>query len=142
MKVLLPLLLALASPLALADATVPDKDIDGAADPAWLQRYEGSYIVSHEHRTYDEVVFPAAKLERVADETDAYNNAVFRAPVNRTVDGEYTRLLYVAPAQRSPLEVLRGYLDVVEEGGGTVVYQCADSACGGDLNGNDHGGGN
>lgn len=141
MRFSLALLLTLASTSALADATVPTKDIDGAADPAWLQRYEGSFIVSHEHRSFDEVVFPASKLLPVADETDAFNNAVVRAETNRTVEGEYTRLLYVAPANRSPLEVLRNYQDVIEEGGGKFVYQCADTACGGDLNGNDHGGG-
>lgn len=136
------LLCLLAATRAAADATVPTADIDGAADPAWLPRYEGSFIVSHEHRNFDAVVFPASKLEPVADESDAMNNRVHRADSNREVEGEYDRLLYVAPADRSPLEVLRNYLDVVADGGGAVVWQCVDTGCGGDLNGNDHGGGN
>ena len=33
-------------------------------------------------------------------------------------------------------------VDLVEEGGGKTLYRCKDTECGGDLNGNDHGGGN
>jgi OOP family OmpA-OmpF porin len=140
----LPALLCLmfAATTAWADATEPTRDIDGARDPAWLKRYEGSFIVSHEFRGFDAVKFPASALERVPDQSDAYNNSVFRARQVREVEGEYTRLLYIAPADRSPLEVMRNYLDLVDEGGGKTLYRCTDTDCGGDLNGNDHGGGN
>ena len=40
--------------LCWANATSPTKDLAGAKDPAWLKRYEGSYIVSYEHRSFDE----------------------------------------------------------------------------------------
>lgn len=134
-------LLLLSSP-AWADATDPTRDIDGARDPAWLQRYEGSFIISHEHRDFDAVAFPASPLKRVPEQSDANNNAVFRAETRREVEGEYTRLVYLAPANRSPLEVLRNYLDMVEDAGGQAVYRCTDGDCGGDIQGNDHGGGN
>lgn len=136
------LICLLFAPGAWADATNPTRDIDGAKDPAWLKRYEGSLIVSHEHRSFDAVKFPASRLERVPDQSDAYNNTVFRARQNREAEGEYTRLLYIAPAGRSPLEVMRNYLDLVEAGGGQTLYRCTDTDCGGGINGNDHGGGN
>lgn len=142
MRRLPALLCLLFAASAWGDATEPTADIEGAKDPAWLKRYEGSYIVSHEHRGFDAVKFPASALERVPDQTDAYNNNVHRAKQVREVEGEYTRLIYVAPADRSPLEVMRNYLDLVEEGGGKVLYRCSDTDCGGELNGNDHGGGN
>jgi OOP family OmpA-OmpF porin len=142
MRRLPALLCLLFASSVLADATEPTADVAGARDPAWLKRYEGSFIVSHEQRGFDAVKFPAAVLERVPDQTDAYNNNVFRAKQVREVEGEYVRLLYVAPAERSPLEVMRNYLDLVEEGGGQTLYRCTDTDCGGDLNGNDHGGGN
>jgi OOP family OmpA-OmpF porin len=142
MRRLPALLCLLFASSVLADATEPTADVAGAKDPAWLKRYEGSFIVSHEQRGFDAVKFPASVLERVPDQTDAYNNNVFRAKQVREVEGEYVRLLYVAPAERSPLEVMRNYLDLVEEGGGQTLYRCTDTDCGGDLNGNDHGGGN
>lgn len=136
------LCLLFAATPAWGDATEPTADLDGSRDPAWLKRYEGSFIVSFEQRGFDAVKFPASVLKRVPDQTDAYNNNVFRAETQREVEGEYVRLLYIAPADRSPLEVLRNYLDLVEEGGGQALYRCSDTDCGGDLNGNDHGGGN
>ena len=102
MRHLPALLCLLFASTAWADATVPTRDIDGAKDPAWLKRYEGSFIVSHEHRGFDAVKFPASPLVRVPDQTDAYNNNVFRAMTQREVEGEYTRLVYIAPADRSP----------------------------------------
>ena len=135
------LCLMFAATAAWADATEPTADIEGAKDPGWLKRYEGSFIVSHEHRNFDAVKFPASRLLPVADETDAYNNRVQRAEKLREVEGEYDRLVYLVPAERSPLEVMRNYLDLVEEGGGKVLYRCTDTECGGELNGNDHGGG-
>lgn len=135
------LCLMFAATTAWADATEPTADIEGSKDPGWLKRYEGSFIVSYEHRNFDAVKFPASKLLPVPDQSDAYNNRVQRAETNREVEGEYDRLVYLAPADRSPLEVMRNYLDLVEEGGGKVVYRCTDTDCGGELNGNDHGGG-
>ena len=55
-------LVLLAPLLCFADATVPNKDLPGAKDPAWLKRYEGSFIVSYEQRRFDAVEFPASKL--------------------------------------------------------------------------------
>lgn len=127
----------------MGDATVPTRDAAGVREPAWLKRYEGSFVVSHEHRGFDAVAFPASKLLRSADENerDGKNNAVFGAKQVVEAEGEYSRLVYVAPADRSPLEVMRNYLDLVADQGGTVRYQCEDKACGGDIHGNDHGGG-
>lgn len=143
MRVFACLLLLAFCGAAFADATVPTKDIPDAKDPAWLKRYEGSFIVSYDHRGFDAINFPASRLERSADpeERDAKNNAVFRAKTVVKAEGEYTRLVYVAPEDRSPLEVMRNYIDLVKEAGGKLRYGCQDKACGGDIHGNSHGGG-
>ena len=129
---------------AMADASDPTKDVAGARDPAWLKRYEGSYIVSHEHRNFDKVAFPASKLLRSPDPDayDRYNNRVFTPKDSVTTEGEYARLVYIAPQDRSPLEVVSNYIDEIKANGGQLLFGCADEACGGDLNGNDSGGGN
>lgn len=141
MRLLPALLCLLLASNAWADATVPTRDIPGSKDPAWLKRYEGSFIVSHEQRSFDAVKFPASPLVEVPDQTDAYNNHLYRAKTQREVEGEYHRLLYIAPADRAPLEVMRNYLDLVEEAGGKTLFRCTDTECGGELEGNDHGGG-
>lgn len=144
MRLSLLLLLLVACGSALADATAPTRDIAKAQDPAWLKRYEGSFIVSYDHRGFDAVNFPASKLLKSEDDDDRdqKNNRMYRAKALRKAEGEYTRLVYIAPEDRSPLEVMRNYIDLVKQGGGKLRYGCQDMACGGELYGNSHGGGN
>lgn len=140
---LLGLLLAVASPTLLADATNPSKDLPGASDPAWLKRFEGSFIISYEHRNYDGVTFPASKLvvDPNSDQRDAYNNRIASAPRSIHAEGEYHRLLYLLPEGTSTLEATRNYIDEIKAKGGQLVYGCSGSGCGGSIEGNDHGGG-
>lgn len=142
-RTLFALLLMALSMHAFADATVPTKDDAGSKDLSFLKRYEGSFIVNYEHKGFDEASFPLSKLKPVADADahDAQNNRVVDADKKASVEGVYTRILYLAPADRSPLEVIRNYQDEVEAGGGKVLYACKDTDCGGDMKGNDHGGG-
>jgi OOP family OmpA-OmpF porin len=47
------------------------------------------------------------------------------------MEGQYTRLVYVGPEGRSPLEVVRNYEQELTKAGFTSVYQCARAECGG-----------
>lgn len=129
---------------AFADATVPAADIDGAADSALLKRYEGSFIVSYEKFAYTDFVVPLSPLQKSADEDerDEMNNRVYRPEKQVELEGALTRIVYVLPQERSPLEVLRNYEDVVTQSGGEVVFQCKKEVCGGDPQKAISGGGN
>ncbi len=142
-RALFVLFLLVLSSNAFGDASVATKDITGSKDLTFLKRYEGSFIVNYEHKGFDEASFPLSKLKPVADADahDAQNNRVVEADRKADIEGVYTRILYLAPADRSPLEVIRNYQDEVEAGGGKVLYTCKDTDCGGDMKGNDHGGG-
>jgi OmpA-OmpF porin, OOP family len=137
--------LALSGSIAagLADATVPTADIDGAADNALVKRYEGSFIVSVEKFSYTDFRVPLSPLKQSEnpDERDSSNNVVFRPEKELEVEGALTRLVYVEPAERSPLEVLRNYQDVVEAAGGEVLFECKKEECGGDASRSSSGGG-
>jgi OOP family OmpA-OmpF porin len=128
---------------ALADATIPTADIEGASDNALLKRYEGSFIVSFERQDYTDFEIPASALKPSADPDarDAMNNMVFEPETEIEVEGTLTRLAYVLPEDRSPLEVLRNYQDVVEEGGGKLLFECKQEECGGDPQKSSSGGG-
>ncbi|KFN43484.1 OmpA family protein [Arenimonas oryziterrae] len=134
-------LLCLLPVLAQADATVPNKDVDGARDLPFLKRYEGSFIVNYEQKAFDQLVIPLSTLQPVPDKTDRMNNRVLEPQKKVVAEGRYTRLLYVVPDGRSPLEVVRNYVDEIRAAGGTALYSCKNTDCGGDLQGNDHGGG-
>lgn len=127
-------------PAALADATLPTKDIDGAADSPLLPRYEGSFIVSYQQQKYTDFNLPLSPLEKNG-KVDASNNNVYAPKESKDLEGRLTRLVYLEPEDRSPLEVLRNYQDVLEAAGGEVLWQCKDEDCGGSSERSSSGGG-
>ncbi len=128
---------------ASADATIPTRDIAGAKDSPVLKRYEGAFIVSYDRVSFTDVTLPLGALEPVADEArrDVSNNRVFAPKQQKEIEGARTRLVYLLPAERSPLEVLRNYQDDVEAAGGSVLFACRGEACGGDASRSSAGGG-
>jgi outer membrane protein OmpA-like peptidoglycan-associated protein len=85
---------------------------------------------------------PLSKLERAGDsDRDRMNNQVYKPKKELEIEGARTRLAYLLPAGRSPLEVLRNYQDVVKAAGGEVLYTCKGEDCGGDPGRSSAGGG-
>jgi len=123
-----------------ANATVPTKDIQGARDNPLLKRYEGSFIVSYEQVAFTDFKVPLSPLEPT-DRKDRMNNKLYLPKKEAELEGPHTRLAYVLPAGRSPLEVLRNYQDVVKEAGGQVLFTCKGEECGGDPERSSSGGG-
>ena len=110
---------------------IPTSDIEGAKDHPLLKRYADSYIVVDQRKSFDEFTFPMSKLELVGKWNYAGNNPY--APKNvKTIEGPYTRLVYLLPVARSPLEVLRNYQDEIVAQGGSVLYECKREECGGE----------
>ncbi|MEO6172389.1 MAG: DUF4892 domain-containing protein, partial [Arenimonas sp.] len=125
----------------MADASQPTQDEPGSRDLSFMKRYEGSFIVNYEQKAFDQIRFPLSPLRLVPGRSDAMNNYFIDAKLSKVVEGRYTRLLYVAPEGRSAVEVLRNYMDEIRAKGGKAIYGCNGTACGGDMHGNDHGGG-
>lgn len=138
------MLSAFAAPAPVrADATEPVADIAGARDPDWLQRFDGSFIVAYAHSGYDEYLYPLGPLKRVEgdDPRDENNNRLWQFDPHKTFEGARTRIVYVLPAGRSPLEALRGYQQTIEGLGGAKAYECKAGECGADAGRNTSGGG-
>ena len=129
--------------LAWADASEPSADIPGGTDLPWLKRYEGSRLVAYSRAAYDEYLFPAGPLKPLADEAarDEMNNRVFAFTPQEVLEGARTRLVYLLPAGRSPLEALRGYEQELKALGAGKAFECATAACGGDAERSSSGGG-
>lgn len=136
--------MSIAIPLAIADATVPTADIDGAADNALAKRYDGSFIVSYEKSAYTDFTIPLSPLKpsEDVDARDSMNNRVFAPDKKIEAEGALTRIAYVLPDGRSPLEVLRNYEDVIGQAGGEVLFECKKEECGGAADRSSDGGGN
>jgi len=126
---------------ALERATIPTADTKGSTDSAVVKRYEGALIVAYEHARFAEFTLPLSRLEPVAEQRDAHNNRAYAPHTKQTLEGAYTRLVYLMPAQRSPIEVLRNYQDDITGKGGTILFECKGPECGGDPGRSSEGGG-
>ena len=94
---------------ARADATIPKADRPGSKDHPLLRRYEGSFIIGSEQKSFDEFTLPLSRLEPVAGKRDSKNNHYYEPKQKKPLEGPYTRLVYLLPAGRSPLEAVRNY---------------------------------
>ena len=122
-------------------ATIPKADRKGSKDSPLLKRYEGSFIVAYEHKGFAELTLPLSRLEEVPGKTTQQNNKVHEPKNKKALEGAYTRIAYLIPADRSPLEVLRNYQDDIKSKGGTILYECKGAECGADASRSSGGGG-
>jgi OmpA-OmpF porin, OOP family len=75
--------------------------------------------VSYERLAFTDFKVPLSRLEKAGDDQrDRMNNQVFKPKKEIEIEGARTRIAYLLPAGRSPLEVLRNYQDVVKESSG------------------------
>ncbi len=125
--------------LAHAAAQIPIEDEPGARDHPLIKRYEGSLIVNYDSKGYDELTAPLSVLVRT-QARDSHNNYIVEAAQKLELEGPYTRLIYLVPEGRSPLEVLRNYQGEITANGGEILYECKNDTCGGALHGNAGGG--
>lgn len=109
---------------------LPTSDIEGSEDHPLLKRYAGSFIVVDQRKSFDEFTFPTSKLATKKNGVGIIMN--YYVDKSKTVEGPYTRLVYLLPDGRSPLEVLRNYQDEIVAQGGDVLYECKRDECGGD----------
>ncbi len=134
-----PALLMLLSPLQTA--TVPTSDIKDSQDNALLKRYERSFIVAYERKAFAEFTLPLSKLEEVPGKKDNMNNQAYEPKSKKVLEGPYTRLVYLLPAGRSPVEVVRNYQEEIKAKGGKVLFECKGEECGGHQSRSSSGGG-
>lgn len=102
-----------------------NSDADGAADSPFTGRYEGSTIVGQTSTVFDEFVLTAGPAD--------VSGKVITGTVSQK--GNILRTLYVSPLQRSSLEVFGNYVDALKARGFTVVFECANAACGKNFTG-------
>ncbi len=93
------------------------QDVRGSSDHPVLTRYPGSRI-----QTYRQVDFDKYPLA-----LGVQNNR----PSNiQQIEGKVTKIGYVNPTGRSPLEIYRNYEQALTGAGFQVLWSCAANACG------------
>jgi len=103
-------------------AKAQEKDLPGSQDHPTVSRYEGSLIIGYDYRKFAEFVLPLSPVS-----TSPAGPATKK---NLKLEGRVTRILYLAPAERSSLEVFRNYEQELKKGGFQVLFTCAGVTCG------------
>lgn len=91
-----------------------------------LARYPGSFLFGADMKTFEEAALPIGPVTL----NDAGEPV---APKTLNVTGKRTRLFYLAPRERSALEVFSNYKDALAKAGMSVVWTCSDIECGTDF---------
>ncbi|MES2907242.1 MAG: OmpA family protein [Pseudomonadota bacterium] len=97
------------------------KDAAGARDAVLIGRFEGSFILGQQVKKFDELNIPLSPEKNGKPEN------------NVTPQGRVTRTLYVAPEERSTLEITKLYQDALTSQGFEIVFQCSKDECGDDF---------
>ncbi len=110
-------------------AAAQDVDLAGSKDHPAISRYAGSVIIGYDFRKFDELVMPLSSVEIT------YPPGAAVAKKNQKIEGPTTRILYVAPPERSTLEVLRNYEQELKKAGFQTLFTCGTTACSPQSNG-------
>lgn len=104
---------------ALADA--PRADVSGSADHPVLKRFTGSVLAGYAQQDWEQRSFPdASGVSRTEDK--------FARPVD--LEGKATRLFYLSPLGKSPLEVFRNHQQALAAAGFKTTWSCESEAQG------------
>jgi len=102
------------SPLpALADA--PTADAPGSSDHPVLRRFSGSLLVGYAQQDWEQRFFPDAS--GVTKNGDLFANP-------QPLEGKITRLFYLAPLDKGPLEVFRNHQQALQAAGFKTIWTC------------------
>ena len=131
--------LGLALPLGVlllaGDVLAQIKDVAGSKDHPMLKRFEGSTIIGYDAPKFNEFVLLLAAVKGkyetfLKGEYEQGRTALPLTPSKtQKVEGELTRILYVAPKERSALEVLRNYERELQRLGFQTLFKCSREEC-------------
>jgi outer membrane protein OmpA-like peptidoglycan-associated protein len=96
------------------------KDAPGSKDHPLVKRYEGSVIHRYSEKAFDEYQLPLGPAGRGG----------VNAPLTKSahLEGRVTRIMYLAPPNRSTLEVMRNYEAELTKAGYSVLFAAAGDA--------------
>lgn len=118
--------LLLFAPMLCAADGEETQDCSGCKDHPMIARYSGSLLFGADVKTFEEGALPIGPVTL----NDAGEPV---APKALNVTGKRTRLFYLAPHERSALEVFTNYKEALAKAGMSVVWTCSDLECGTDF---------
>jgi OmpA-OmpF porin, OOP family len=108
--------------LLTAAVSVRAGDVPKSQDHPLVKRYEGSTIVVYSQKAFDEYQLVTGPVAGRGNEA--------RFPKALTLEGRVTRITYLVPAGRSPVEVIRNYELELKQAGFATLFTGAHKALG------------
>ncbi len=125
-------LLFLLSSIILTGAVLAiEGDVKGSQDHPLITRYTGSFIIGYESVEFDEYILtlgdiikePLEEGEILPEGAVKAGSFNLRRPVKyQVVEGRVTKVTYLAPEERSVLEVYRNYENELKKNGFEILY--------------------
>jgi OmpA-OmpF porin, OOP family len=122
-------------PFVAGGAIAQLKDVSGSKDHPMIKRFEGSVIIGYEFQKFSDLVILLGPVKGeyqtfLGGEYEHGRSALPLTPTkSQTVEGRSTRILYVAPKERSPLELLRNYERELQQNGFQTLFRCSREQC-------------
>ena len=93
------------------------KDVPGASDPPFVQRFKGATLIGYGHEDWAQARIPLSAV---------VNQNVQGRPFKdmATVEGSITRAFYLSPEGKSALEVYRNYEQALSAAGFKKKFAC------------------
>ncbi|MDO9619193.1 MAG: DUF4892 domain-containing protein [Pseudomonas sp.] len=104
--------------------SVQADDLPGSSDHPLIPRYEGAEIISYVTQAFTDKAFLRAPAK-------VYGGLAKNAEATLVLEGKLTQLTYRAPAERTPLEIQRNYLQALLDAGFELLFSCEREQCGG-----------
>jgi OmpA-OmpF porin, OOP family len=113
----------------------PAADVKGSRDHPMISRVEGSRLSGFEQKDFDEYRLVNGTVSAYRPDGHLWDSADEALNETNTMrlEGKVWKLTYVAPAERSTLEIMRSYRTALMQSGFKVLYECAQHECGGPL---------
>jgi len=89
-------------------------DVPGGADHPSIRRFAGSWLVGHQNQPWDQTPWPTSMALAASD----------RLKDVARLEGQITRLVYLAPVGKSPLEVFRNHEQAFTAAGFKREFSC------------------
>ena len=100
-----------------AAAAPAQEDVKGGRDHPLIQRFSGSWMVGYKSNDWDQAQFPTG----MAVKGDKWVDPL-------TTEGRLTKVIYISPIGKSPLEVFRNYEQALVSAGFQRRFSC-ESQC-------------
>ena len=119
-RVVLGLALSGGLAVGLASAATPfPSDAAGAADYPMLKRFTGSALIGYKASGWDQAILPVG-MELMHEKSTGHDLLKDRL----ALEGKVTRLVYLAPLGKTPLEVYRNHEQALTDAGFKKRFSC------------------